>query len=85
MREPETCHTMVSICRSWQHWGRRGGDVPEGKAHVCGSIEAFVDDGVVPLELEQDPQDRPGDATAGDDDLRSRHSGAFRPLAYGGY
>ena len=57
-------------------------NVPEGKAHVGGGVEAFVDDGLVPLELEQDSEDRPGDSTACDDDLRSRHSVAFEPLVY---
>ncbi len=42
----------------------------EGETHVAGGVEAFVDDGIVPPELEQDAQDGSGDAAAGDDDFR---------------
>ena len=48
-------------------------DLREGEARVGERIEAFVDDGLVPLELEEHPQDRSGDATTGDDDLGSSH------------
>ena len=68
--------------------GREGGDrrySREGEAHVRGGIEAFVDDGVVPSQLQQDCEDRPGDAAASDDDFCAGHGVGKGSVSYGSW